>query len=153
MTHFIKLNNGVPEGNVIVEENLRQVLTNATFPPVVTDSFIEPFGYGVYDFRNQPPIARYQKNIEVTPVKNQYGIWCQTWQTVEMSSSEKTLEDERKAAEVRFNRNQKLYSSDWTQMADAPVDKTAWAAYRQELRDLTSQTGFPWDITWPSQPE
>ena len=52
---------------------------------------------------------------------------------------------------VRAQRNQLLKDSDWTQLADAPVDKAAWAAYRQELRDITTQTD-PQNIVWPKQP-
>jgi hypothetical protein len=52
---------------------------------------------------------------------------------------------------IRTQRNQALKDSDWTQVADAPVDKTAWATYRQELRDITAQTD-PYAITWPAQP-
>jgi hypothetical protein len=50
---------------------------------------------------------------------------------------------------VRSGRNQMLKDSDWTQVADAPVDKTAWATYRQELRDITKQAD-PFNIVWPS---
>ena len=55
--------------------------------------------------------------------------------------------------EVREMRNKMLTSSDWTQVADAPVDKAAWATYRQALRDIPSQAGFPNEITWPTEPE
>ena len=61
-------------------------------------------------------------------------------------------ENSRKAAVIRNQRNTKLSESDWTQVADAPVDKTAWATYRQALRDVTKQTGFPWTIDWPVNP-
>lgn len=57
-----------------------------------------------------------------------------------------------KALQVRTERNQKLVQSDWTQIADAAVDKAAWAAYRQALRDITAQAGFPWDVSWPEHP-
>ena len=50
---------------------------------------------------------------------------------------------------IRSQRNQMLKDSDWTQIADVPVDKTAWATYRQELRDVTKQTD-PFNIVWPS---
>lgn len=57
------------------------------------------------------------------------------------------------AASVRHQRNAKLAESDWTQLSDSPeANKSAWAAYRQALRNLTTQSGFPWDITWPTQP-
>ena len=59
---------------------------------------------------------------------------------------------DRKAAEVRVERNTKLAATDWTQITDATADKTAWAVYRQALRDVTMQAGFPWTITWPDAP-
>jgi Phage tail assembly chaperone protein len=34
-------------------------------------------------------------------------------------------------------------------LTDAPVNKAAWATYRQALRDVTAQTGFPWTVEWP----
>ena len=61
-------------------------------------------------------------------------------------------EDTRKAAEVRAERNTKLAATDWTQITDATADKTAWAIYRQALRDVTTQAGFPQTITWPDAP-
>lgn len=57
-----------------------------------------------------------------------------------------------KENEVRSQRNQLLKDSDWTQVADAPVDKTAWVVYRQDLRDLTSQEGFPFNVVFPNPP-
>ena len=56
------------------------------------------------------------------------------------------------ARKVRDERNKLLSESDWTQILDAPVDQAAWAAYRQDLRDVPSQAGFPWNIEWPTQP-
>ena len=60
--------------------------------------------------------------------------------------------DAEQAKSVRDSRNTKLTESDWTQVADAPVNKDAWATYRQALRDVTAQTGFPWTIDWPVAP-
>lgn len=56
---------------------------------------------------------------------------------------------------VLAKRSALLSASDWTQMPDSPLTaakKTAWATYRQALRDLTSQPGYPTTITWPVQP-
>jgi hypothetical protein len=58
-----------------------------------------------------------------------------------------------KAAQVRAARDRALANSDWTQVADAPVDSAVWSVYRQSLRDVPSQAGFPWEVTWPTQPE
>jgi len=61
------------------------------------------------------------------------------------------LEEREKA--VRAKRDRLLKASDWTQVADAPVDQAAWATYRQDLRDIPQQAGFPDDVTWPTEPE
>jgi hypothetical protein len=55
-------------------------------------------------------------------------------------------------AAIRTKRNTLLAASDWTQIPDAPVDQAAWATYRQALRDITAQVGFPESIDWPVQP-
>ena len=60
--------------------------------------------------------------------------------------------DTRKAAEVRAERSAKLAATDWTQITDATADKTAWATYRQALRDISAQSGFPNNVTWPDAP-
>lgn len=54
--------------------------------------------------------------------------------------------------EAIIKRNDLLLSSDWTQLPDVNVDKSAWAVYRQELRDITEQAGFPITIEWPIAP-
>jgi len=56
------------------------------------------------------------------------------------------------ATAARNKRNALLTASDWTQVADAPVDQTAWATYRQALRDVPSQASFPENIDWPAVP-
>lgn len=74
----------------------------------------------------------------------------------EQEAAYKAMKDAEQAKSVRTQRGEKLKDSDWTQVADAlldaPVTKTAWAEYRQALRDVTNQEGFPWTITWPEQP-
>lgn len=64
----------------------------------------------------------------------------------------KAMKDAEQAKSVRGDRNRRLSECDWTQLADAPVDKAAWATYRQALRDITAQAGFPWNVQWPAQP-
>ena len=64
----------------------------------------------------------------------------------------KAMKDAEQAKSVRDSRNTKLTDCDWTQIADSTADKTAWATYRQALRDVPSQAGFPWTVTWPTQP-
>ena len=70
----------------------------------------------------------------------------------EQEAAYKAMKDAEQAKSVRTQRGDKLKDSDWTQVADAPVDQAAWATHRQALRDITSQPGFPWTIEWPEQP-
>lgn len=56
------------------------------------------------------------------------------------------------AQDIRFRRNALLAASDWTQLSDAPVNRTIWAIYRQALRDLPQQAGFPSNVQWPVEP-
>lgn len=60
--------------------------------------------------------------------------------------------DAELAALARDRRDGLLAASDWTQVADAPINQAAWAAYRQALRDIPQQAGFPRDIAWPVKP-
>ena len=54
---------------------------------------------------------------------------------------------------ARSDRNSRLSETDWTQNADVPqATKDLWAPYRQALRDVPAQPGFPYDITWPVKP-
>jgi len=53
---------------------------------------------------------------------------------------------------LRSQRDELLAQSDWTQVADAPVDAAAWATYRQALRDLPANTVDPRNPTWPTKP-
>jgi hypothetical protein len=55
--------------------------------------------------------------------------------------------------EIRQQRNALLTASDWTQAADVPqAIKDAWATYRQALRNVPQQAGFPTNVTWPQKP-
>jgi hypothetical protein len=56
-------------------------------------------------------------------------------------------------ARIRYQRDQLLLACDWTQIADSTADKTAWATYRQALRDLPLENADPKKIVFPAQPE
>ena len=60
--------------------------------------------------------------------------------------------NEQKWEQIRLWRNGELSASDWTMHTDAPTDKTAWAIYRQALRDLPAQGGLADDAEFPTAP-
>ena len=80
------------------------------------------------------------------------GKWYTKYSVADMDDEAIAAKNAKQAKSVRDERNKKLSDSDWTQVADAPVDKAVWATYRQALRDVTIQETFPWDIVWPEQP-
>ncbi len=56
---------------------------------------------------------------------------------------------------IRTERNRRLAETDWTQLVDSALDDEAmvlWQSYRQALRDVPQQAGFPDTVTWPEEP-
>lgn len=86
--------------------------------------------------------------VETNPVQQEDGRWVQAWEVRPCTPEEQ----EQKAAQMRSIRTRLLAESDWTQLPDSPIDREAWGAYRQALRDVTAQPGFPWAVDWPVPP-
>ena len=79
------------------------------------------------------------------------GNWAEAWAERDMTVEEVQQHDDNKAEQVRAERNEKLANSDWTALSD--VTMTAeMTTYRQALRDVPAQAGFPSTITWPTAP-
>jgi hypothetical protein len=73
----------------------------------------------------------------------------------ENEAAYKATKDIEQAKSVRTTRDTKLAECDWRVIKAAETATTldaAWATYRQALRDVTGQSGFPWTITWPDAP-
>ena len=78
-----------------------------------------------------------------------------TTTAAEQEVAYKASKDAEQAKSVRTTRDTKLAESDWRVIKAAETATTldaAWATYRQALRDVTAQSGFPWTITWPDAP-
>ena len=60
--------------------------------------------------------------------------------------------NEQKWEQIKLWRNTELARTDWTQVEDAPIDKAAWATYRQALRDLPAQGGIADAVELPVAP-
>jgi len=81
---------------------------------------------------------------------------------VQFSADEETARDaeeqawaaganDRAAAQVREERDDKLTACDWRASKDVTMSD-AWRTYRAALRDVPAQAGFPNSVTWPSEP-
>ena len=60
--------------------------------------------------------------------------------------------NEQRWDQIRLWRNAELKNTDWTQLPDAPVNKIAWAEYRQALRDLPNNGGLAIETEFPTRP-
>jgi hypothetical protein len=63
------------------------------------------------------------------------------------------VSDELYLIRLRYWRDQELASTDWTQVTDSPANKSAWATYRQSLRDLPESNPDPRKIELPTKPQ
>ena len=135
--------------------DIRRDNSNVSFPKNISDELFAKYGVMRVFFSTRPEITYDKELKEGTPVFAD-GRWNQTWSVVDLLEDEVAERTAQKAEEVRAARNAKISESDWTQLDDSPVTnakKLEWANYRQALRDLPLQAGFPWSVRWPEQPE
>ena len=131
---------------------------DALTPEIIAELKVDPVLEGPQAIITSP----YQYS-QAAGVENIGGVWYTKYiagpvfvagetTAAEQEAAYKALKDAEQAKAVRDMRKTKLAESDWTQVADAPVDKEVWAFYRQCLRDITTSAGFPWAINWPVEP-
>jgi len=138
-------------GQVVTDSEFRAMFPNTGFPVQLTEQIINDFGGDVVFEGPQAQPSRYQVGFR-DGVEQINGKWFTKYSVSDMDDEAKAALDAQQAKSVRDDRTNRLSESDWTQLADAPVDKTAWATYRQALRDVTTQEGFPWSVSWPVKP-
>ena len=130
--------------------DLRLQNTGTSWPMQISDEVAAEFG--VFPVTPAPqPAENYTVNLERTAIK-QGSEWVEQWIETPATPEQIAERTNNKAAEVRADRNKRLADCDWTTLPDAPVDAEAWTAYRQELRNVTAQSGFPWNVQWSEAP-
>lgn len=134
-------------------DDVRADFPNTSFPASAADFEIAIAREGYEPVQmTVPPTVDHAKTVtEGAPTEDQ-GIWHQVWVITDATTGEIAERTTSKSNDVRSERTKRLADCDWTQLPDAPVDQAAWAAYRQELRDITKQVGFPWNVVWPRDP-
>ena len=127
--------------------DLRRAHPGVSFPAKPSDAALLEFGLHRVQPVAAPSTPPWRVAVESAPVP-QDGQWTQTWLV-----RDRTVEETQAQSDsVREQRTRLLAESDWTQLPDAPVDSAAWAVYRQTLRDVPNQVGFPWTVDWPVTP-
>jgi len=138
--------------------------TNTSFPSQWTPALVEELGLDPVFESPTPTTTRYQTSYKDGVEQDAQGRWLWKWtigpvftDNEEATAAEQEAAyiariDAEQAKSVRASRGSKLAECDWTQLSDSQVDKAVWATYRQSLRDVPAQAGFPHNITWPVKP-
>ncbi len=140
---LIKLIDGKPVP--YTEAAFRAANKHTVYGPVVSSRHLN--AQGVYRVSKLPepeaPVGQKAK-LDAMPTQNEQGHWVLGWTLVPLSEDE-----------ARSLRNKLLADCDWVVVkaseAGEPV-APEWATYRQALRDIPQQAGFPDDVTWPEKP-
>ena len=135
-------------GQVVQEGEFRSLHPNTSFPVQLTAQIINDAGADIVLEGPQASPTRYQTAYR-DGVEQINGNWYTKYSVADMDDEAKAVKDAEQAKSVREERNKKLSETDWTQLADSTADKEKFATYRQALRDVPTQAGFPWDISWP----
>jgi hypothetical protein len=132
---------------VLSEDEFRASFPNISFQRIISEDVLDAYGAAPI-FEGAQPFASKYEYITLDGVELINGKYFTKYTVRQYEDI--TAIDNQAAEAVRSQRNQLLKDSDWTQLSDAPVNKDAWSLYRQALRDITSQAGFPHDIEWPA---
>jgi hypothetical protein len=150
-------------GTVMYEDEFRRLHTGLGLPKVLTQEGLNDWGADIVLEGPQATGGTVYQYSQRAGVEQLDGKWYTKYilgpvftdgetTAAEQEAAYKARKDAEQATSVRASRTQMLKDCDWTQIVDSTADKTAWATYRQALRDITGQAGFPWTVTWPDAP-
>ena len=156
-------------GAVMYESEFRALHPNTSMPQQLSEELLNEFGADVVFEGPQATGGTVYQYSQRDGVEQLDGKWYTKYilgpvftdttddtgnvtPAADNEAAYKAAKDADQAKSVRASRDDKLKDCDWTQVADAPVDKATWATYRQALRNVPTQAGFPWTITWPDAP-
>lgn len=125
---------------------------NVSFPDPLDDANAAAFCAVRVTPTQQPSYDGITQNCTEEVPRFVDGALTQVWVVTDATAEEIAQRTSQMADEVRTQRNNLLSASDWTMLPDAPTDHQAWASYRQQLRDVTNQPGFPLNVIWPEPP-
>ena len=138
-------------GQVVSESAFRALNQRTSLPAQLTEAIINGLAADVVFEGPQAQPTRYQVAF-ADGVHEVNGKWFTKYSVSDLDAEAIATKDAEQAKAVREDRNKRLVETDWTQLTDAPVNSAVWSTYRQNLRNITEQSGFPWEVTWPTKP-
>jgi len=140
-------------GEIKTKSEIRQENPNVSFPKVWGESVYEALEIDPVLGASAPDPSRdYKVVVRNSAEQNSDGDWVQAWAERDMTDEEKAAHDQQKSEEERRARDGLLRATDHYGLSDITMTE-AMTAYRQALRDVPQQAGFPSTITWPTKPE
>ena len=160
-------------GEVKTQGEIRRSMPNTSLPRVWTVALCDDLNI---DPVLAAPAPAPSSDLKVVSrngvVQDANGNWVEAWverdmfadyvndEGVTVTKAEQEAEytarkAEEKATAIRTERDAKLAESDWMVIKAAETGvalATEWATYRQALRDVSAQVGFPNEVTWPTKP-
>ena len=128
---------------------LRKDNPNTSFPKKPSASDMAAFGvHPVTEVT--PSLGDGQKLVKTWTPTLSGSDWVLAHQAVDLTVEEVTAATAVVAANVREARDKLLAKTDWTSASDLTMS-SAMTTYRQALRDVPAQAGFPDTITWPTE--
>ena len=131
---------------------------NVSFPKInhsvgIPDNLLSVFAeYGVYPCGEleRPSYNRQTQLLtKDSEPKLVNGAWCMGWTITEATSDDLVLLTATEARLMRDERNTRLAATDWVGASDVTMSPE-YTSFRQSLRDVPAQGGFPYSITWPT---
>jgi len=150
---FVKATNGAIVQYPYSVGALRRDNPNTSFPRTIPDEVLAE--YGVYEVKTPPAPAHDPEThfVEYAPVPTFVGgAWVYAPSVRPLSAEQVAERTASRASGIRFERDRLLAATDWAALSDVTMSPEM-AAYRQALRDVTAQPGFPDTVTWPAKPE
>jgi hypothetical protein len=150
---FVKVTNDQIDQYPYTVGDLRRDNSNTSFPKQVPETTMAGFGMFPVGYEAAPeydPMTYRLQHSSVPVLKD--GKWVLTKTVVALTAEQIADRNEAKAAEVRKERDRKLAETDWMALSDVTMS-AEMATYRQALRDITAQEGFPHSVVWPAKPE
>jgi len=151
---FVKITNGQAIPNYTIGD-LRKDHPNVSFPRNISDDVLA--AYNVFRVTEVPAPeynARTHRLVTQAPTLVN-GVWTVTRVAVAKDQAQIDNETAQVAADVRADRNNRLAATDWRVVKHLELNENipaVWELYRQALRDVPSQAGFPWNVSWPEAP-
>lgn len=149
---YVKVKDGAVEAFPYGQRELMNDNPNTSFPSAMSDEVLAEWDVlPVQPTEIPQPFDPIEQDAASANPVMLGGMWVQTWIVTPASPEEVAQRTNDLANSVRAERDYLLSQTDWMALTDTTLTP-AWATYRQELRDVTKQPGFPKTVVWPTKP-